>query len=360
MTTEVRLFDRQYPGPENPVQPSHDPVRSAFVPYSSGLLMNEMKSYMEWMSYRRGFSWMDGSWDDLETLYDYWPYLTNVVGDEAQVEQCLGVVCLLVRASDDEFELLGVLMLESPPDIELIKEIETRFPQAGVTRYNMALVPMELVYGDEHLLLSALHWWWDNGRTTEWRNKPYTIDAMLFWTGQYRDITNSLLGSDSRDVGRYMVGVSDILRRYGVRLGYESYHDPLLGGAFMEDLRTRAGFLHEDVTVYDVYQVFSGQKSYKTINLNAEEHLELRAILCLYPDDIQERLLSGVVTSIDPSDVDQIGVGLNVGNRANRTGDRVLRFESVLQPRPQSAGFTRKEVGRAERRNLRKNRKSVE
>lgn len=343
MTTEIRIFDRDYEAPDNLVEPSHDPLRSAFVPYSTGLLMNEMKSYMEWMSYRRGFSWMNSSWYSVDHLYDYWPYLENAAGVPPTVEERLGVVCLLVRSSQESFQLLGVVLLESTPTLDLALEIETRFPSVGATRYNMALVPMELVYGTDSLLLSALYWWWKNGKNISWREKPYTVDSMLFWISQYRVMLNKFLEpvDDPVFTARYQVTMQDVLKRYGVGSGKLSYHDPLLGESFMSDLRNRANFLSEEVTVYDIYRLFSGLSDPSSIGLNAEEHLKLRAILCLYPDDIQERLLSGVVTSVDPNDVGQIGAGLDVGNRSNRAGDRILRFESVLQPRPESASFTR-------------------
>ena len=355
----VRFLDDPLETPENLVEPGHDPVRSAFVPYSTGLLMNEMKSYMEWMSARRSFSWMNEEWEYVEDLYSYWPYMENSTGASPNRYYFAyepSIIYALVKIADDTFTVSGVVVLSQSPDLSLADHIEEYFPDKGVTRLNMSLVPLEMFDIPEETVESVVYFWINALRSLDWSSPVHRIDTMVFWSNSFRELFNRLMASGGRVTSypmpdtdtRHYTTEYDIMHTRGLVLPTLTYNDPITTSAFMGDLRSRMPELPVEATIGEVSHYFGTGQFTEGIGSDPGMYHRLNAILCTYPEDIQERLLSGVVTSLDPRNADKIGAGFDVGKQPTRQGEQLLCFESILQPRPQPGSPQSEEAGGAE------------
>ena len=361
MSPTIRFLDEPMDTPENLVEPEHEPLRSAFVPYSTGFLMNEMKSYTEWMADRGDFSWMNEDWEYVEDLYSYWPYLENSVGDSPDPYYYAydpSIVYAIVRIADDAFTVLGVTVLNEPPSLEFADILESQHPRKGLTRLNMALVPLEMIDLPEDTVESVVYYWVNALRTLDWSTPVYRIDTLVYWSNTFRErINRQIRRITSPDVVyvpedpepkfkskatklaeasniRYHATPEDMLRVRGLYWDFPTYNDPLASSSFMADLRSRMPELSEEVTPEEVSFFFRTGIDVPSIGIDPGVYHKLNAILCMYPEEIQDRFLFGVGTSLDPRDVDRIGAGFNVGRKPNRLGEKLLSYEELLQPRP--------------------------
>lgn len=337
----IHFLDDPLERPDPLVEPLHEPLRSAFVPYASGLLMNEMKSYMEWMSVRGDFSWMNEEWEYVEDLYSYWPFLENSAGvgiDRYYFAYHPSVVCALIRVSDNSFFPEGVVVLDGPPDLALAEKLETQFPDKGITRLNMSVVPLELIDVSEDVVPSVLYYWVETLKTLDWSTPKHRIDTMVYWSNSVRDQINQLIPEEDRtapiDDETYVPSTQDMMRSRGLVFDVPTYSDPVDSSAFMGDLRRRVPGIPADATIQDVSLFFRSGIQPTGLGTDPGMYYELNAILCMYPDDIQERLASGIVTSLDPRDAGKIGAGYRHGRAPSREGQVLLTYEELRQPRP--------------------------
>lgn len=337
----IHFLDDPLERPDPLVEPLHEPLRSAFVPYASGLLMNEMKSYMEWMAVRGDFSWMNEEWEYVEDLYSYWPFLENSAGvaiDRYYFAYHPSVVCALIRVSDNSFFPEGVVVLDGPPDIALAEQLETRFPDKNVTRLNMSLVPLELIDVSEDVVPSVLYFWVEALKTLDWSTPRHRIDTMVFWANSVRDLLNQLIPVEDQTTSiegeSYVPSMQDMLKSRGLVFDVPTYSDPLASSSFLADLRQRVPDLPAEATIQDISLFFRSGIYSPRLGTDPGMYYKLNAILCMYPDDIQERLASGVVTSLDPRDAGKIGAGYSYGRAPSREGQVLLTYEELRQPRP--------------------------
>lgn len=357
----ICFLDDPVDTPDSLVEPEHEPLRSAFVPYSTGFLMNEMKSYMEWMADRGNFSWMNEEWEYVEDLYSYWPYMENSVGDLPDPYYYAydpSIVYALVQVADDSFTVLGVSVLNEPPGLRLAKILEEQYPSKGLTRLNLSVVPLEMIDLPEEKVASVVYYWANTLRTLDWSSPVYRIDSLVYWSNTFRERINAEIHGEtyptvikvepdptpkfkskaakleeSSDV-RYYPTQEDMLRVRGLYWSVPTYNDPMFSASFMADLRTRMPELPSEVTAEEISFFFRTGVDVPSIGIDPGVYHKLNAILCMYPEDVQDRFLSGVGTSLDPSNVDRIGAGFNVGRKPNRLGERLLSYEELLQPGP--------------------------
>lgn len=341
----IRFLDDPVETPENLIVPEHDPVRSAFIPYSTGLLVNEMKSYLEWMSARRPFSWMNEEWEYVEDLYSYWPYLKNSTGvapNKYYFAYNPSVVYALVRTTGDDFTVVGVVVLDQSPDLALADHLVEVYPDKGVTRLNMSLVPLEMIDLPDDAVESVIYFWLNSLKTLDWSSPVHRIDSLVYWSNTFREMINHQMSTEGRVASypmsdtdtRYRTTEEDVIRTRGLLIPELTYNDPLISSSFMGDLRDRLPELPIEATIGEVSWYFGTGNYSPGIGNNPAMYHKLNAILCTYPEDIQERLLSGVVTTMDPRNADKIGAGIDAGKRPSRQGEQLLCFESILQSRP--------------------------
>lgn len=320
----IQFLDDPMEAPSLLVEPRHDPIRAAFVPYASGLLVNETKSHLEWLSTSMEFSWMNEEWDIVEDLYSYWPFLHNSAGvalDSYYFAYEPTVVCALVRVSDNSFFPSGVATLVAPPGLELAEEIEGRHKDKGLTRLNMAVVPLELVDIPHESLDSVVYYWWNELQTLDWSATKSRMDTLLYWANYTRGLYNDLVGDDGPSA-------ADLFHKT-ITVG-----DALTTSAFLADIRGKVPGLPPEATIEDISRFFRTGDPGDTLGFDPDMHSHLNAILNTYPEDIQERLESGVVTSLDPKDAGKIGAGYENGESPSREGRVLLTYEELCQPRP--------------------------
>lgn len=339
----VKFLDDEIVEPSEVIHPRHDPLRAAFVPYSSGLLMNEMKSYLEWLAARGDFSWMNEDWEYVEDLYSYWPFLRNTAGtpiDNYYFAYHPSVVCALIRVSDNSFFPEGVVVLDGPPDLGLAELLETKYPEKGITRLNMSVVPLEMIDLPEESVESVIYYWATTLQTMDWSIPRNRIDTMVYWSNLVRDQINELIPKESPsprgvvEKDRYIPTTQEALRIHGLVFDMPTYVDPVTSSSFMGDLRRRIPELPVDASIEDVSQYFRTGYYMRSLGNDPAMYHKLNAILCTYPDEIQERLSSGVVTSLNPRDAGMIGAGFRHGAAPSREGQVLLTYEELRQPRP--------------------------
>lgn len=343
----IHFLDDPLEAPDDLVVPQHDPLRSAFVPYATGLLMNEMKSYMEWMSSRGEYSWMNEDWEFIEDLYSYWPYLEDDYGaviDPYYYAYTPSIVYALAMVADDSFKVVGVVVLSSPPGLELAEDLENLYPSKEITRLNMTLVPLEMIDVPEETIDSVVYYWVDALSTLDWSAPRYRLDTLVFWSNMFRERMNDLIqhgdivedpneDSHKSDI-RYYPDQKDILRIKGLYFDYPTYNDPLTSSSFVEEIRSHVPELPPDVSAQEISLFFRTGGYIPSVGNDPGVYHKLNAILCKYPEEVQDRLYMGVGTSLDPRNVDEIGAGFTNGRQPNREGKRLLTYEDLLQPRP--------------------------
>lgn len=339
----VRFLDEDITEPTEVVHPKHDPLRSAFVPYSTGLLVNEMKSYLEWLAVRGDFSWMNEEWEYVEDLYSYWPFLRNTAGtpiDNYYFAYHPSVVCALIRVSDNSFHPEGVVVLDGPPDLELADLLESKYPGKGITRLNMSVVPLEMIDLPEESVESVVYYWVTTLQKLDWSTPRNRIDTMVYWSNLIRDRINDLIPKERNvpqglvEKDRHIPTTQEALRIHGLVFDRPTYPDPIASSSFMADLRRRVPELPVDAVIEDVSQYFKTGHYMRSLGDDPNMYHKLNAILCTYPDEIQERLASGIVTSLDPRDAGMIGAGFKYGAAPNREGQVLITYEELRQPRP--------------------------
>lgn len=343
----IRFLNEPITRPTDLIEPLHEPLRSAFVPYATGLLMNEMKSYMEWMSARGEFSWMNEDWEYVEDMYSFWPFMENSAGepiDPYYYAYDPSIVCALVQATGEEFTVVGLVVLNKAPDLSLAEILETQHTGSGITRLNMTLVPLEMVDVPDSTLESVIYFWHSALRTLDWSTPRHRIDTLVFWSNAVRERMNEIISRDEVPAtdeqdgysthDQYVPTQEDMLKVHGLYFPYPTYNDPIAASTFLADIKNQVPELSDEVTIEDISNFFSTGLYVPSIGSDPGVYYRLNAILCKYPEEIQERLYSGVGTSLDPRNVDRIGAGFNNGREPTREGQRLLTYEDLLQPRP--------------------------
>lgn len=344
----IRFLDDPLPRPDNLVTPSHDPIRSAFIPISTGFMLNESKSYLEHLSTTRDFSWMNDDWEYLEDMYSYWPFMENSVGvspDPYYYAYNPSMVYALIRVSDNSFTIEGVVCLDSPPGLDLAYTLENIHRERGLTRLNMALVPLEMVDVPEETLESVIYYWHNTLLDFDWSVPRFRMDSLVYWSNVYRDRLNDLILQEQEMLEdtdeslsitrrRHFPDAQDMYAVHGMQYKYSTYCDPLGTSSFMADLRSRVPEISAEVTAQDVSYVYRTGRFLHSIGPDPGVYHKLNAILSTYPDEIVDRFLTGVNTSLDPRNTSEIGAGFYVSRKPTWEGRQLLTYEDILQPRP--------------------------